>query len=55
MSFHLYDFVILEERLKNIYLRFNNNKSIFYNCYDFLNYFRNNCDAFKNLNCIIKK
>ena len=54
MYFHLYDFVILEERLKNIYLRFNNNKSIYYNCYDFLNYFRNNCDAFKNLNFIIK-
>ena len=54
MYFHLDDFIILEERLKNINIRFNNNKSIYYNCYDFLNYFRNNCDVFKNLNNIIK-
>jgi len=53
MYFHLDDFVILEERLKNINIRFNNNMSIYYNCYDFLNYFRNNCDVLKNLNNIL--
>ena len=54
MSFHLDDFVVYEERLKNIISRLNDNKIIFYDCYDFLNYFRNNCDIFKNLNLLIK-
>ena len=54
MSFHLDDFIVYEERLKNIIFRLNNNKIIFYDCYDFLNYFRNNCDIFKNMNLLIK-
>ena len=54
MSFHLDDFIVYEERLKNIISRLNNNKTIFYDCYDFLNYFRNNCDIFKNSNLLVK-
>ena len=54
MSFHIDDFIIYEERLKNIIFKLNNNKSIYYDCYDFLNYFRNNCDIFKNLNLLVK-
>ncbi len=54
MSFHLDDFIVYEERLKNIISRLNNNKTIIYDCYDFLNYFRNNCDIFKNSNLLVK-
>ena len=54
MSFPVEDFIIYEERLKNIIIKLNNNKTIYYDCYDFLNYFRNNCDIFKNLNLLIK-
>ena len=54
MNFHLYELIILEERLKNIILSLNNNKSAYYECYDFLAYFKNNCDIFKNLNLLIK-
>ena len=54
MSFHLDDLIIYEERLKNVILAINNNKQTYFECYDFLNYFKNNCDIFKNLNLLIK-
>ena len=54
MNFHLYELIILEERLKNIILLLNKNKSAYYECYDFLTYFKNNCDILKNLNLLIK-
>ena len=54
MNFHLYELIILEERLKNIILALNSNRSAYYECYDFLTYFKNNCDIFKNLNLLIK-
>ena len=54
MNFHLYELIILEERLKNIIVSLSNNKLVYYDCYDFLSYFKNNCGIFKNLNLLIK-
>ena len=54
MSFNLDDLVILNEKLKDILSSLDNNKPSYNSCFDFLNYFRNNCEIFQNLQLLIK-
>ena len=54
MSSHVDELIIFEERLKNIIFALNNNKKAIFYCYDFLTYFKSNCDIFKNLYLLIK-
>jgi len=53
-SFHLDDLVVLDEKLKNIILILNKIKPAYFACFDFLLYFKGNCDIFKNMNLLIK-
>ena len=53
-SFHLDDLVVLDEKLKNIILILNEIKPAYFACFDFLLYFKGNCDIFKNMNLLIK-
>ena len=54
MSFNLDDLVILNEKLKDILSSLDNNRPAYNSCFDFLNYLRNNCEIFQNLQLIIK-
>ena len=54
-SFKLDDLVVLDEQFKDILSSIEKTKSIYNACFDFLNYFKNNCDIFNNLNLFIKK
>ena len=54
LSFKLDELVVLDEQFRDILSGLDNNKSIYNACFDFLNYFKNNCDILHNLNLFIK-
>jgi len=55
LSFRLDDLIILDEKMRDILTSLDNNKPAYYSCFDFLNYFKNNCEIFHNLNLLIEK
>ena len=54
LSFELDDLVVLEEKLKNIVSSLENKKSVYNYCFDFWNYFKNNCEILHNLKIFVK-
>ena len=55
ISFGLEDLVVLEEKLKDVLTSLEEDKPIYNNCFDFLNYIKNNCDILHKLNLLIKR
>ena len=53
LSFELDDLVVLEEKFKNISSSIENKKPVYNSCFDFWNYFKNNCEILHNLNMLI--
>ena len=51
--YHLDNLFIIEQRLKKVIDALNKNEIVYYACFDFLNYFRFNCDIFHNLDILI--
>ena len=54
LSFELDDLVVIEEKLKNISSSLDGKKPVYLNCFDFWNYFKNNCEILHNLKILIK-
>ena len=53
LSFELDDLVVLEEKFKNISSSIEKKKPVYNSCFDFWNYFKNNCEILHNLNMLI--
>ena len=54
LSFGLDDLAVLDEKFRDILDSLDSNKPAYNNCFDFLNYFKNNCDILHNLKLLIK-
>ncbi len=54
LSVGLDDLVVLEERFKDIISALNDDKPVYNSCFDFWNYFKDNCEILNNLNLLVK-
>ena len=54
ISFRIDDLVVLEEKILDVLISLEDDKPAYYSCFDFINYLKNNCEIFHNLNFLIK-
>lgn len=54
LSLGLDDLVVLEERFRDIISSLDGDKPVYNTCFDFWNYFKNNCEILSSLNLLIK-
>ena len=54
LSVGLDDLVVLEERFRDIISALNDDKPVYNSCFDFWNYFKDNCEILNNLKSLVK-